>query len=278
VRRSFLALRICPRNVSGRESAEETNRELGGALASPFSISIRCALIDHTWTGGRAGGRTAARAIASLSNATWNLAEDKSRFVYMSFGDRSSVDRLAKIYRCGPDFADIKSNSALYLSRTPCEAAYLFLPLSLSLSVAVFSSTAVPIPRVVLSPRPACRRLLHRAFALEVISKNFWRWIVPRDGNRGLTLPAAFTQTTEETTFASVRVTTVRLTINERNNTRDSRDSSSESARASCRAGRDEICGCGGFHTAEMMTKNEAGDVGKRRIESCKQPRNVSIV
>lgn len=51
------------------------------------------------------------------------------------------------------------------------------------------------------------RRLLHCAFALEVISKNFWRWIVPRDGNRGPTLPATFTQTTGETTFPSVRVT-----------------------------------------------------------------------
>lgn len=62
-------------------------------------------------------------------------------------------------------------------------------------------------PSFFLSLSLPARRLLHCAFALEVISKNFWRWIVPRDRNRGLTLPAAFTQTTGETTFPSVRVT-----------------------------------------------------------------------
>lgn len=81
--------------------------------------------------------------------------------------------------------------------------------LCLSLSFSHSLSSLQP-PRqfyVVLSPCLPARRLLHCAFALEVISKNFWRWIVPRDGNRGLTLPAAFTQTTGETTFPSVRVT-----------------------------------------------------------------------
>lgn len=57
------------------------------------------------------------------------------------------------------------------------------------------------------------RRLLPCAFALGVISKNFWRWIVPRDGNRG---PAAFTQTTGETTFPSVRASRFSPAYNQR--------------------------------------------------------------
>lgn len=78
------------------------------------------------------------------------------------------------------------------------------IPLSLSCTASLQPSRQFC---VVLSPCLPARRLLHCAFALEVISKNFWRWIVPRDGNRGPTLPAAFTQTTGETTFPSVRVT-----------------------------------------------------------------------
>jgi len=224
--------------------------------------------ITRGQAGGRASGQPRARSHPCRTRlGTWPKT-NRDLFICLSgTGARWTVSPrftaavpISRISKAIPHFISLALR-ARQLSLSP----------SLSLSVVVFSSTAVPIPRVVLSPRPACRRLLHRAFALEVISKNFWRWIVPRDGNRGLTLPAAFTQTTEETTFASVRVTTVRLTINERNNTRDSRDSSSESARASCRAGRDEICGCGGFHTAEIMTKNAVGDVGERRIESCKQ-------
>jgi len=172
-----------------------------------------------------------------VEHDTSNLAEDKSRFVYTSFGDRSSADRLgrrqdlplrSRFRGYQKQFRALSlSHEAAYPSPAPPPPSPL-PPLSLSLSLSL--SRCFLLNRRAdsscLSPRPACRRLLHRAFALEVISKNFWRWIVPRDGNRGLTLPAAFTQTTyEETTFASVRATTVRLTINERNN------SSSGSAR-----------------------------------------------
>lgn len=122
-------------------------------------------------------------------------------------------------FTAAPDSADIKSNSTVYLSLS------LLLSWSpLAPSVFVFSSNPVSILHRSFASPPS-RRLLHCAFALEVISKNFWRWIVPRDGNRRPTLPAAFTQTTGETTFPSVRATALRLTISERNNIQNSRDS-----------------------------------------------------
>jgi len=80
-------------------------------------------------------------------------------------------------------------------------APSLSLSVSLSLSLSPFSLQAWRRSTALLSSCLPARRLFHCAFALEVISKNFWRWIVPRDGNRGPTLPAAFTQTTGETTF-----------------------------------------------------------------------------
>lgn len=124
----------------------------------------------------------------------FDFAEDKSQFVYVSFEDRDGVLSLSEGFGRRQD---------LPLWSRFCGYQKQFHGLSLShlLSLSVFSSSSASILHrsFVLLPR-ACR-LFYCAFALEVISKNFWRWIVPRDGNRGPTLPAAFTQTTGETTF-----------------------------------------------------------------------------
>lgn len=157
----------------------------------------------------------------------FNFVEDKSQFVYVSFEENRVL--CARRFRSSPRFTAVVP--ILRISK----AIPWFISLALSLSP--FSLQPPRRFSVVLSPhfpRASARRLLQCAFALEVISKNFWRWIVPRDGNRGPTLPAAFTQTTRETTFPLVRATALRLTISERNNTQDSRDFlCNESARAS---------------------------------------------
>lgn len=107
-----------------------------------------------------------------------------------------------------PEFSERRFRSAprftavvpiLRISKAiPC---FISLAPSLFLSLSPFSLQAWRRSTALLSSCLPARRLFHCAFALEVISKNFWRWIVPRDGNRGPTLPAAFTQTTGETTF-----------------------------------------------------------------------------
>lgn len=156
----------------------------------------------------------------AVAEHDFDFAEDKSQFVYVSFGER---DRTPSCEGFGRR-QDLPLLPILRISK-----AIPGLSPSLSLSVRtlpptlfVFSSNPVSILHRSFASLPS-RRLLHCAFALEVISKNFWRWIVPRDGNRRPTLPAAFTQTTGETTFPSVRATVLRLTISERNNIQNSR-------------------------------------------------------
>lgn len=174
-----------PRNVFGREPSAL----LISFLAS-FSPSL---LIDHT----RAYNRI-------VVEHDLDFAEDKSQFVYVSFEDREfSERRFRSALRFTAVVPILRISEAIpcFVSLSLVFSPLSSLPLSLSLSPFPSSLRARRRSSVVLSSCLSARRLFHCAFALEVISKNFWRWIVPRDGNRGPTLPAAFTQTTGETTF-----------------------------------------------------------------------------